>query len=191
MDLKTNEYRISFGNQSAFVWAWLRKNWLGKKNRQRFVLYTGIIGLLMLFSIAPAYGQMFTGLGNYLIWSAIFMFLTLGIGSALMAGIMVFILGPLLIFVWQSVSYLFSPALKRRQTVSLSTSGLTKHVGESSSQLEWTQIFDLVETAGTLLLFTNSNCAMIVPKSAFASPDEAERFTKAVQSNYASAKSIF
>ncbi|MFT4073953.1 MAG: YcxB family protein [Asticcacaulis sp.] len=168
---KTNEYRISFGNQSAFVWVWLRKNWMGKRNRQRFMIYTGIICLLMLFGMAPSYGQLSTGLGNYLIWFAILMLLVFAISAAVMAGVMVFILGPLLIFAWQSVSYLFGPASKRRQSVALSASGLTKHVGETSSHLEWNQIFDLVETPGTLLLFTNPNCAMIVPKYAFTSPE--------------------
>jgi hypothetical protein len=191
MDLKTNEYGISFGNQSAFFWAWLKKNWVGKKNRQRFVLYSGILCLLILFSMASSYKEMLTGFGNNFIWFAIFMLLAFGISSALMAGAMVFPLSPLLLYVWQSLSYLLGSASRRRQTVHLSAAGLTKYVAESSSHLEWSQVFDLVETRGTLLLFTNPNCAMIISKSAFASPDQAEQFVKEAHANYAKAKSIF
>lgn len=191
MDLKTNEYGISFGNQSAFFWAWLKKNWMGKKNRQRFFLYSGILCLLTLFSMTSSYKEILTGVGNNFIWFAMFMLLAFGISSALMAGAMVFLLGPLLIYVWQSVSYVFGSASRRRQTVHLSAAGLTKYVGESSSHLEWSRVFDLVETRGALLLFTNPNCAMIIPKSAFASSELAEQFAKEAHANYANSKSIF
>jgi hypothetical protein len=191
MNIKTNEYRISLCDQSAFLLTWLKRNWLGKTNRQRFLLYTGIICLLMLFGMAPSYSQLFSGAGDYFVLLAIFMALGLAIGSAIMAAIMVFVLGPILIFVWQTISYPFGLMPKRIQTVSLSDSGLTKYVGETSSLLEWPAIFHLVETRTILLFFTNANCAMIVPKNAFATPENADQFAKAAQAHYASAKSIF
>ncbi len=191
MNLKTNEYRVSLGDQSAFILTWLKRNWLGKTNRQRFLLYSGIICLLMLFGMAPSYGQLFSGAGDYFVLFAIFMVLALAIGSAIMAAIMVFVLGPVLIFIWQTISYPFGSMPKRTQTVSLSDSGLTKHVGETSSHLEWPAIFHLAETRTTILFFTNANSAMIVPKSAFAAPENADQFAKEAQAHYASAKSIF
>ena len=191
MNLQTNEYRVSLGDQSAFLWEWLKKNWLGKKNRQRFLLYMGIIFLLMLFGMGSAYNQMFAGMGNYFVLFAIFMFLSLVIGSAIIAAVMVFVLGPIVILIWQIVSYPFSSMPKRRQTVSLSNSGLTKYVGETSSQLEWPAIFHFAETRTTVLFFTNPNCAMIVPKRAFAAKEDADQFAKLAASYYVNAKSIF
>ena len=191
MNLKTNEYRISLGDQLAFILTWLKKNWLGKTNRQRFLLYMGVICVLAAFGLFYPVQQMYPDMGDYFIWFLLFVLLALAIFSAIASAIMVFAIGPVLILIWQTISYPFSSALKRQQSVHLSEDGLTKHVKETSSHLPWADVFDLKETTTTLLFFTNANCAMIVPKAAFATHEDADHFAKAARNYYDSAKSIF
>ncbi|MDV6332612.1 YcxB family protein [Asticcacaulis sp. 201] len=190
MDLSTNDFRIGFGAQSAFFAAWLRKNGFGKTARRRFLAYTGIVTLLMVFGI----GANVPGLQS-ITYTVVFVYILLFIVSliigALFAAIMIFLIGPIVVWVWMAVSYLIGPWPKRTQRLRLTDTRVIKQVGESEYSLTWKEVFDLVETRKTLLIFTQRNCALIVPKLAFDTPEASQAFVAYAKARWMDAKSVF
>ena len=190
MDLSTNDYRIGFGAQSAFFAAWLKKNGFGKIARRRFLIYTGIVALLLALGI----GANIPGLQSVNVVSAflyIILFIVSLIIGALFAAIMVFLIGPIVVWAWMAVSYLIGPWPKRTQRLRLTDTQVIKQVGETESGLTWKGVFDVVETRKTLLIFTRPNCALIVPKQAFDTPEASQAFVAYAKARWMDAKSVF
>ena len=73
-------------------------------------------------------------------------------------------------------------------SIEISDSGITKSSEVTRIEIKWAGIYDVTETRKTILLFTNRKCALIVPKSAFASAEEATIFTTAARNYWAKIK---
>ncbi|HVV16908.1 MAG TPA: YcxB family protein [Polyangia bacterium] len=182
------QYRVGFGNYVAFFGAWLKRSLFDRVSRRRLLVYAGILGVVQGGAMSMlALPLLVGGLPGPVFWAIIA--ITLVVTSFIYAAIFVFILGPLLQFLWHTGRYLFNP--KVEQTVSLSTAGLTKTLVDAETTTTWRTVTALVETRKTLLLFTSRNAAMIIPKSAFASGEEADQFVAAARHHWEDAHSIF
>lgn len=180
----TVRYKVGFGNYVAFFGSWLKRSLFDRTSHRRFLIYSLVAAALLAFSMwQHATGFITSSLG----W--IFVVVSIVITALLCAAILVFILGPLLLFIWHTGRYLFNP--KVEQAVSLSSAGITKTSADNETTTEWRAVTAFVETRKTVLLFTGRNAAMIIPKSAFSSPGDADRFTAAARHHWEDAHSIF
>ena len=96
--------------------------------------------------------------------------------SLIITAFVVYLLSALFVYVAQVTGFVLTRARRPVQSVALSHQAATKHVGEEMSVTEWSAIHLVVATGHTVLLFTGRNSAIIIPKSAFASPEEADQF---------------
>jgi hypothetical protein len=54
----------------------------------------------------------------------------------------------------------------------------------------WSAVYYLVETKKSLFIFTNRNCAMMIPKAGFADLDQANAFWSAAQIYWQQARAV-
>lgn len=169
-ELATATYRIDFASHNAFVLAWLRRNVFSRRNLGRFLVFAGLAAVLCFVQMKGLAGPARQ---------------VLAAGAAILSGLiigaaMVYVLAPVTIWLWQMLSFGFGGLRLRDQAVRLTGSGVEKTVGADSHVTGWDGIHEVVDTRRALLLFTGRNSAMVIPKSAFATPEAATVFADAV-----------
>jgi hypothetical protein len=191
--LKVDDYKIKFENYQSFMGYWLKTNLFHKVNRNRFFIYTVLIAAMLGFSMLPIMNTAFKDTGSFIgtepllaLYLAIFAIIIL-LFSALFAAILVYLLGPILIYGMQTAMFLFGPLRKRVNSIELSEEGIRKVSENKTSELTWPAVYNVVETRKSILVFTDRKCALIVPKSAFASKDASENFVSAAKSYWTAA----
>jgi hypothetical protein len=122
---------------------------------------------------------------------AIFGLLFIALTSGFVGFVIVFVVGPPMIYITQALAFALGPLRKRTSHLRADASGIDKTTDNVESRTKWRDFADVVVTRKTVLLFTNRNCAAIVPKSAFASPAEAEAFAAFAKAQWAEAQSVF
>ena len=186
-------YRVGIGNLNAFFDAWQRRTWFDRANIRRYLLYSFGILVLLLFGLrsvvsAPHFWP--SGLGFDVAFAA-FGFLFLAFASGFLGFVLVFIIAPLITYVAQLLVFASGPMRKRTSRLRVDSTGISKAAGEADNRIQWRDCIAVVETKKTVLLFTSRNSATIVPKSAFASPAEAEAFAAFAKAQWKDAHSIF
>jgi len=187
-------YRVGFDNLNAFFGVWLNRTWFDRTSRRRFLLYSlGILGLLLLGMYPILSGSHFWPSDEIGINAAFGVFATvcLCLTCAFFGFVLVFIVGPFMTYGAQLLVFAVGPMPRRISRVRATTAGVDKTTGESSAVTKWRDFTSVVVTRKTVLLFTNRNCAAIIPKSAFASPAEAEAFAAFAKAQWTEAQSIF
>ena len=186
-------YRVGLGNLNAFFGAWLKRTWFDRASRRRLLIYTAAIFALMTFalrSVATDRQMWNLGLGLDVLMGAL-MALALLLTCAVMAFVLTCLISPFLVYLAQAVTFAFGPMRKRTSHMTVTTVGIDKTTGGIESQAKWRDFTAVIVTRKTVLFFTNRNSATLVPKSAFASPAEAEAFAAFAQAQWAEARSIF
>lgn len=187
-------YRVGLGNLNAFFGAWLKRTWFDRTNRRRYLLYSlGTLGLLLLGIypfISSSHFWPSGGLGIDVAFGA-FAILFLCLACGFFGFVLVFFVGPFMTYVAQLLVFALGPMRKRTSHMRATTAGIEKKTGETESATKWREFTGVVVTRKTVLLFTNRNCAAIVPKSAFTTVAEAEAFAAFAQKQWADAQSVF
>ena len=183
-------YRVGFGNLNAFFGAWWKRTWFDKTSWTRFAIYSLMVEVLMLVSTWPTLtGQAVDSL--FRPGLAIDLGIVELIGALVFAFLLVFLVGPLLTYAAQMAAFAFGPMRKRLTRLHATATGVDKNTGAVESLTRWRDFTRVVETKKTVLLFTHRNSATIVPKSAFASPAEAEAFAAFARAQWEDARSVF
>jgi hypothetical protein len=183
-------YQLSLGNLNAFFGAWWERTWFDKGNWKRFSLYTLAITVLHIFALQGIAHTIFKNTAFNVGWMAVLAIVAVLL-SAVYAFILVFLLSPLVTYVAQLLVFVFGPARKKISIVKANTDGIDKAMDQIVSQMKWRDVVSVVETRKAVLLFINRNSATIVPKSAFASPAEAEAFAAFAKARWQDAHSVF
>ena len=102
-----------------------------------------------------------------------------------------YVLSPVMSYVVQLFSFVFGPMRRRTNSIRVDTGGFHKTANDELNTLEWSHVHEVVATKSSILIFTNRNCAVMVPKSAFATPDAADAFAQSAIRYWTDAKSIF
>ncbi len=184
-------YRVGLGNLNAFFAAWWKQTWFDKANWKRFALYALGIALLHLFAMQtfvrkPVFQETSWNLG---------LDISMGIAaillSAVYAFILVFLLAPFITYIVQLAIFAAGPTRRKVTDLKADANGIDKMTGKVESRHKWRDFTRLVETRKAVILFTGRNSATIVPKSAFATPAEAEAFAAFAKAQWAEARSVF
>ncbi len=186
--LSTKDYIIRFENYQGFIGYWLKTNLFSTANRNRFLIYSVIITIMLCASILPLLNNALKKGGADWLIPVIFVAVSLLLGSVFIAAIMVYLIGPILIYAIQTATFFIGPMRKRINTVALSASGIHKVSNNTSSELAWSAVYDVIETRKTILVFTNRKCALIVPKNAFDALETANKFASQAKDYWTQAK---
>ena len=179
-------YRPNLSAYDAFFATWLKRSLF---TRQRLVVCL-VTGLAMaVICMGPILPQIVKGShGATLFWaSTVFCVIALVTG-VIMAAIFVYAASPLLTYLLQAAAFMVTANSRPQRTIEISDTGISKSTGDSNS---WSSIHEVVDTRSTVLIFTNRNCAVMIPKSAFATPSEAEMFATSAMTHWQATKSVF
>ncbi|ESQ75620.1 YcxB family protein [Asticcacaulis sp. AC402] len=182
--LIVRDYRIAWPNYHDFVLAWVARFTLSRSNMIRFAVYAVIMAAVTLVPFLwgtslDAEGVVFFGVPVEAGMRGLFIVTGL-MTSFGFAAIFAFVIGPVFAYLWQSAAFLVrSPTTS---TLTLSQTGLIK--AGAHGETAWSDVADVRETTATILIFTGSNHALIVPKAAFATPEAAETFFASAQSAF-------
>ncbi|MBW8881671.1 MAG: YcxB family protein [Asticcacaulis sp.] len=171
-------YGVGFGNYCTFLWIWLKGFVASRSNLIRFAVYAAAIAAMFLWSWPPIIVDGVEQPRDTTFWAT-------AIGAGLVGGLLfgamaAYLLAPVLIFLWQAIGYLFGPLRHATSQVTVSPDAVIKD--HSSPGTPWNAVHAVTETRNTVLIFTRPNGALIIPKSAFASPDDAQAFYQAAES---------
>ena len=180
----THAYRIGFGNYNAFFAAWMKRGFF---TRRRLLIWLGMTLVMLFLSVGLSmYAQSILGKphGHPLevsrgFWMAVIAGII--VSSLLCSAVIVYLLSLSLIYVLQLAGFLLGNIRRRTQGVALSAPHITKTVDDVARETPWSQVHDIVAMKQTLLIFTSRNSAMVIPKSAFETPENADRFVAAAQ----------
>ena len=181
----THAYRIGFGNYNAFFGAWVKRGFFTKR---RLFMWLGLAFVMMFFSIGGVQlllsqinktGQMPAGTFNGLFWGI--MAVATIVTSLLFSAFIVYVLTLPVIYMLQVAAFLVGGLRRRTQGIAVSAQHVTKTVDEAVSETPWPGVHTIVSTRQTILIFTSRNSAMVIPKSAFDTPEGADRFVVAAQ----------
>ncbi len=186
-------YRVGMANLNAFFGTWLKRTWFDRTSRRRFLLYwaivTALIGIGLRSFIADKHmwqsDLVINLIGGALGGIAFLLY------SAVITFVLTQVLGPPLIYLAQTATFAFGPMRKRVSRLRATPVGVDKTTDETESRTKWRDFTAVVETKRTVLLFTSRNSATIVPKSAFASPSEADAFAAFAKARWKEAHSVF
>ncbi len=190
----TVTYRVGFDHLNAFFGAWWKRTRFDRISWRRFLLYSlGTLALLLLGMYRTISGSHFWPAGGLGIDAAFgaFAVIFLGLACGFFGFVLVFIVGPIMTYIAQLLVFALGPMRKRTSHVRATAAGIDKTTGDRESQTPWRDFTAVIETKKTVLLFTNRNCAAIVPKSAFATPVEAEAFAAFAKAQWTDAQSVF
>lgn len=190
-NFSARDYKITFETFNGFFGAWLKRNLF---IRHRFTVTLTFTAVLMI--IVAVTGRQMLGLminePNMLLWIKILelslLFVLEAMLSFVIVAIPVYILSPIVSYIWLAISFMIGPVRKRANTANVSVEGITKSYATYSHTTPWSAVYDLVETRKSLLIFTNRNCAMMIPKRAFETPEAAQAFFAAASTYWHRAK---
>ncbi|WP_189485759.1 YcxB family protein [Asticcacaulis endophyticus] len=189
--LKTNSYKIKSENLTDFFTVWLKKHYFDKNLWRKLWISSAIIIAIMMFVTVPILTTMTSDLNDYPWLGPIVIFFTILItclACLLMTAAFLFVASPLINYLTQLLIFVISPVSRRENQVEITSSKLFKSSGNKDSETDWAKIYDVSETRKTILLFYNKNSAIIIPKSAFDSSDDADVFAKASSKHWLLAK---
>lgn len=169
-EFATPPYRIDFASYNAFVLTWLKRTFYTRHNLTRFLLLAGLATVVGYWN-----GKGFASPIGMIGWALLSL-----ISGLIVSAILVYVVAPMLIWLWQMLGFLLGGTRKGLQALSLGDDGVVKTMDQDSHTYGWDQIHDVVETHRALLLFTGRNSAMIVPRTAFANSADVKTFAERV-----------
>lgn len=189
-DLSATDYKIGFGTLNAFFWAWVKRNNFSKRKLIVMLILAVLMALVAFLPMLPALVKDFHDSPFPLLLSGIFILFS-GIVFVLMSSIIMYVLSPIMSYVVQVFSFVFGPMRRRTNSIRIDTAGLHKTSDGQLSEFAWFKVHEVVDTRSSVLIFTNRNCAVMVPKSAFATPEAADIFARSAVEYWTDAKSVF
>jgi hypothetical protein len=108
-----------------------------------------------------------------------------------MSSIIMYVLSPLLSYAVQLFSFVFGPMRRRVNSIRIDKVGFHRTSNGEPNALGWNEVHEVVATKSSILIFTNRNCAVMVPKSAFTNRETADAFAQAAVTYWTDAKSVF
>jgi len=182
-------YQVSLGNLNAFFAVWWKRSWLDRTSWIRFGIYTTVV----IVAFASPFWAF--GLGKYTVGYApsfiLFMAFFLIVAALVTALAFTFAIAPLLAYVAQLASFALGSMRRHTNQLHATAAGVDKTVGDVETRTQWKGFTRISNTKTTVLLFTSRNSATIIPKSAFASPAEAEAFAAFAKAQWDEARSVF
>ena len=179
-------YRPNLVAYNAFFGMWLKRNLF---TRQRLLTALAAGCALMAIGVAPIMAH---DLRDDLFRGHIWLTIAVGVVSLIMCLILtalfVYVASPLLTYLFQAAVFIVTANSRPMRTIEISEAGLSKSTGDSNT---WPSIHEVVDTRSAVLIFTNKNCAVMIPKSAFATVKEAETFATSAVDYWQDAKSVF
>ncbi|MCR6660356.1 MAG: YcxB family protein [Asticcacaulis sp.] len=184
-------YRITFETFNDFFGAWLKRNFF---TRRRLVIALVLsIGLMVATAVVSwkMYAELLI-LPNTPLWPNILIAGVMIVVALLLyfvlAIIPVYIFSPILSYLWLVVTFAIGPVRKRVNSAEISQQGISKSYEQHNHITPWNVVYDLVETKKSFLIFTNRNCAMMIPKAGFASSEQAKAFWSTAQNYWQQAR---
>ncbi len=189
-DLSATDYKIGFGTLNAFFWTWVKRNNFSRRKLVIVLILTAAMAVLGVMPIAPQIVSAFRE-GTVPLVLAAFFGVVMILMFMLMSSVIMYVVSPIMSYVVQVFSFVFGPMRRRTNSIRIDAGGLLKTSNGEPNALDWTQVHEVVATKSSILIFTNRNCAVMVPKSAFASRDAADAFAQSATRYWTDAKSIF
>ena len=173
------EYKITIETFNDFFGAWLKRN-LFARHRLKITALFAVALLVIAVVTGWRTFQLMIIEPNLPLWlkiSELVVFLSAeAVFAFLVVAIPVYILSPIVSYLWLVLMFIIGPVRKRVNTAEISEQGITKTYEMHGHTTPWSAVYDLVETKKSLLIFTNRNCAMMIPKRAFSAPEAADAF---------------
>lgn len=186
-------YRITFETFNGFFGAWLKHNLFTRRRLIFTLVFTATLIAITIITCWRTFA-IIASEPNLPIWwtipifavAAIVMFLF----CFLIIAIPMYILSPLVSYLWLIVTFLLGPVRKRINSAEVSQQGISKSFEQHNHLTPWHTVYDLVETKKSLLVFTTRNCAMMIPKAGFTNLDLANAFWSAARTYWQQARAI-
>jgi hypothetical protein len=189
-DLSATDYKIRFGTLNAFFWTWVKRNNFTKR---KLVVMLALAAAFAVVAAMPVAPMIMTTLreGTVPILLAAFFGIFAILYFVFMSSFILYVLSPTLSYVVQLFGFVFGPMRRRVNSIRIDAGGFHKTSNGEPNALDWSQVHEVVATKSSILIFTNRNCAVMIPKSAFASRDAADAFAQAAVTYWMDAKSVF
>lgn len=179
-------YRVDIPTLHAFFFAWFKRNNFTRRK-------LGVMAILTLALFAISVWPMLPGLFPS---NASPVERTAGmiiIGATLVSGLIfsalvMFVVSPVLSYIVQMAGYAFGPLSRTSRYAEISQAGIRNN--RDAEFQAWTQVHEVIETRKAILIFTNRNCAIMVPKSAFTTPEAANGFATAAQTYWQDSRTV-
>ena len=189
-ELSATDYRIGFGTLNAFFWTWVKRNNFSRRKLIVMLILAAAMAVMAVMPVAPLIVAAFRDRTAPLILSAVF-----GVFAILwflfVSSVIMYLLSPALSYIVQVFSFIFGPMRRRINSVRIDPAGVLKTSNGEPNALGWNQVHEVVATKSSVLIFTNRNCAVMIPKSAFASREAADAFAQSAVKYCTDAKSVF
>jgi len=184
------DYKVRFGTLNAFFWIWVKRN---NFTRRKLVIMLILAALMTVLSGQPIISAMWPDVvrGKISPLMICVFVVVMALTSIVMSSIIMYVVSPALSYIVQVLGYVFGPLRHRINTVDMDASGLHRPSVNGTGDLAWNKVHDVVATKSSILIFTNRNCAVMIPKSAFATPGAADVFAQSAIKYWTDAKSIF
>jgi hypothetical protein len=166
-----NGYSIKVSDYSAFYRAYLRHNYWTLSRCLWTVGYAAFL-FFVVFASKP---------NHAMDWADMIIMTVLAISVS-------YIVTPVLTYIHGVTQFAFGKAVKVQHNLSISGEGVTKSSPLATVSIPWTSLYAIDETRSTILFFTNRRCAIMLPKSAFASLESTVSFLSTARSYLAQAK---
>ncbi|MDC7677607.1 YcxB family protein [Asticcacaulis machinosus] len=190
--LKTNSYKIRLENLNDFFQVWIKTKYAQNIWRKFWIGSVVLIATMMFFTV-PMLSTITADapdIPGFAPAVTTFMIIFVSLVCCLFTAIFLFVLSPLINYLTQLMIFIISPVSRRENQVEITASKFSKSSGHKHSETEWANIYDVSETCKTILIFANKNCAIIIPKSAFDSSEDADTFSKTSSKHWLLAKDI-
>jgi len=189
--LRSENYRLTFTTFNSFFLAWMKSGFF---TRTRFYIWFGLaitLAVVTFWQTRQVATQMFSDMnamaagGAAIFWLLMFVFTI--IFYLLLSGIFVYMFSALLTYAAQAIGFALGSLRHRVQSVTVAQDGLVKQVDNAPHDICWANVVKIVDTKRVVLFFTGRNSATIVPKTAFASAEDADAFSAAAVSYWTGA----
>lgn len=167
MTLRVTDYRIQGENVNGFLSVYFRKNYM---NLPKAALAIAFAVFLMAISWKGSKGPHFD-------LAALIVCLSL-------SGLTFFVFIPLVTWILTFCQLSMGKTAKIQRNIEITDTEVTSSTKLTRTTMTWAAVHDVRETRKTILLFTNKKCAFIIPKKAFASPEDAVHFFKFARSQW-------
>ena len=189
-DLSATDYKIGFGTMNAFFWIWVKRTNFSKRKLIVMLILAVLLAVTSFLPMVPALVKDFRDLPYPLLLVGILILLG-GLMFVLMSSIIMYVASPIMSYAVQVFSFVFGPMRRRVNSIRIDKGGLHRTSNGEPSALGWNEVHEVVATKSSILIFTNRNCAVMVPRSAFASREAADTFAQGAVKYWTDAKSVF
>ncbi len=152
-----------------------------------------LAGGMAVLAIMPALPLLITDFRDGTIPLVMTVFFTVfgALSFLFVSSVIIYVISPVLSYVVQLITYIFGPLPRRKNSIRIDYEGLHKTSNGQASDFAWNKVHAVVDTRSSILIFTNRNCAVMIPKSAFATHDAADAFAQKALEYWTDAKSVF